>query len=129
MAQPKIVGIKRTGRGNLDLLGNSEDQSNFENYLLKFEVSRFQKFMARLGREVFIGDFRAEKPCSGFEHYFLFWCQVHRKYVVSYFHGEERRLDCPECNSEFIAGIHQNIPNDKKEKRLRLVKSNNWPKT
>ncbi len=128
MGQARIVGVKRAWEGEVNLFSNENDPSPFEDYLLEFEVSWFQKLLVWLGREVFIGDFRAEKPCSDFEHYFLFWCQVHRKYVVSYFLGEDRRLNCPECNAEFISVIQKHTPSDKKEGCLKLVKSDNWPK-
>ena len=95
MSQPNIIGAKRIRNGEQHLFGDNEDKSSFESYLLEFEVNRFQKFRARLGQDVFLGDFKPEKPGCDFEHYFLFWCRVHRKLVVSYLKGEGRRLDCP----------------------------------
>ena len=121
----KVIGVKRISNGEVGLFDNDKN-SSFEDYLLKFEVSRLQKLLAWLGREIFLGDFKAEKPGCDFKHYYLFWYQVHRKYVVSYFRGEDRRLDCPECNAEFLSGIQKNTPSDgnnKKERNLKLVKS------
>lgn len=126
MTQFKIVGVWRTRNGNLDLFGDSDNQGSFEEYLLEYQVNRYQKIRAWLGMDTFIGDFKANNPGSYFEHYFLFWCQVHRKYIVSYFRGEDRRLNCPECTAKFLSDINtitQTEISGKKNRRLRLVKS------
>lgn len=129
--QSKIIGTKRTWAGDLIIYGSEKNQDSFEGYLFEFEVSRFQKLLARLGQEVFIGDFKAGESDHYFEHYFLFWCQIHRKYFVSYLRGEERRLDCLDCNDEFISSIKNNVSENNKinDRSLKLVKSDRWTKS
>ncbi|MDP3697335.1 MAG: hypothetical protein Q8R55_04920 [Candidatus Taylorbacteria bacterium] len=130
----KTIGIKRFRGGEEHLMANDQDPNSLEGYLLKFKVSWFQKLLARLGREIFLGAFKAEKPSCDFEHYFLFWCQIHKKYVVSCHQGEELRLYCPDCNASFFSRIRSDVPNNKPtdkppkpERNLRIVKSDRTP--
>ena len=126
MSQIKVIGLKRTRKGDLNLFGDREVQTSFEQYLLEFEVKGFQKLLARFGSRAHIGHFKAEKPGYNFEHYYLCWCMVHLIYFVTYYRGNEKRLDCPACSDEFLMGIKQTMPKaieDKKETKLKLVKS------
>lgn len=123
----KKIGVKRFRGGEMDLTVTDEDPDSLEDCLLEFEVGWYQKLQAWLGREVFLGDFRAEKPGCDFEHYYLAWCQVHRKYFVSYYRGNEPRLDCYDCNNEFLSDIEKNVERKPAKTNLKLIKSDRWP--
>ena len=79
--------------------GSSAPQS-LEDYLIRFRTSRWQKFLAKyIFTSVCLGFFR-KAGHRGHMNWFLFWCRTCRKFVISYEHGFNKRLDCESCLSK-----------------------------
>ena len=128
----KQIGTKRFYGGELILWTNQQDPRSLEEYILAVEVSWFDKIRAWLNGRIFIGDFKPEKPGYDFGHYYLVWCPSHQRYFVSCDRGvDQERLDCPECNKEYLRDIGVVLKKTENRSRdsLRLVKSNRRPKT
>ncbi len=103
-----MAAKKESSENTYPLLGFEPDgqeirgfhlQDNFEEHLLLFKTSRWQKFKAKYFKPVCLGIFK-KAGHTGYMGWFLFWCNQCQKFTVNYKRGFDERLDCESCLSK-----------------------------
>ena len=67
--------------------------SNFQEYILKFRTTKWQKFVAKYFKSVCLGFFK-KADHSGHMGWFLLWCNRCQSFQVVYKQGHEGSLTC-----------------------------------
>ena len=94
-----LLGYEENGE---EIRGFHIQDQIFEDHLLTFRTSPWQKFLAKyFGSRICLGYFKKVGD-KGFMNWYLFWCERCKRFQVNYKSGFGNSLDCKSCQDNFL---------------------------